>query len=263
MGGEWMIRKFATAFALLSSIVLFGERGVSQATPADQTPAQAPTAQQPASQQPEEGQEPTEETSPRRRVKPRNYKPWTFNAGLGANLDSGTTKTFVRGGGYDATVGAARNANKYLGLRADFLFADLPLRQSSLALAQAQSASSYLLSLTLGPVINVPVTKEWGGYILFGPSYLHRFGTLSGDTAIPGSSCNAFYQWWLGCPSVSIPLSGDFIHSSQNVFGEFVGAGITRKMPSGVELYAEFRLMHGSANGTTTDVRPITLGVRW
>jgi len=263
-----MIRKFATAVALLSSIVLLGGRGFSQAAPADQTSppaptAQQPAAQQPAAQQPETGQEPTEETAPRRRVRPRTYQPWVFNAGLGANLDSGTTKTFVRGGGYDATVGAARNANKYLGLRGDFLFADLPLRQSSLALAQAQSASSYLFSLTVGPVINIPVTKEWGGYILFGPGYFRRFGNLSGDTAIPGSSCNAFYKWWTGCPSVSIPLSGNFTHSSQNDFGEFVGAGITRKMPSGVELYVEYRLIHGSANETTTDVRPITLGVRW
>jgi hypothetical protein len=263
MGGEWMIRKFATAFALLSSMFLWGGRAVSQSAPADQTSSQAPAAQQPAAQQPEGGQEPTEETSPRRRVRPPNYKKWEFNAGLGANVDSGATKTFVRGGGYDATAGAARNANKYLGLRGDFMFADLPLRQSSLQLAQAQSAYSYLLAVTVGPVINIPVTKEWGGYVLFGPGYFRRFGTLSGDTAIPGSPCNAFYKWWTGCPSVSIPLSGNFVHSSQNDFGEFVGAGITRKMPSGVELYAEFRLMHGSANETTTDVRPISVGVRW
>ena len=31
-------------------------------------------------------------------------------------------------------------------------------------------------------------------------------------------------------------------------------------MPSGVEIYAEYRLTHGSANGTTTDMRPITIG---
>ncbi|HEY1658569.1 MAG TPA: outer membrane beta-barrel protein [Candidatus Sulfotelmatobacter sp.] len=263
-----MIGKFASALVLLSSMVLLGAPGFSQTAPADQTAApvpatQQPAAQPPAAQQPDTGQEPSEETAPRRRVKPRTYKPWSFNAGLGANLDSGTTKTFVRGGGYDGTVGAARNASKYLGLRGDFLFADLPLRQSSLALAQAQSATSYLFALTVGPVINIPVTKDWGGYIVFGPGYYRRFGTLSDDTAIPGSSCNAFYKWWDGCPNVSIPLSGNFIHSSQNDFGYNIGAGISRKMPSGVELYAEYRLMHGSANGTTTDVRPITIGVRW
>jgi len=178
-------------------------------------------------------------------------------------LDSGTTKTFVRGGGIVGTAGVARNANKYLGLRGDFIFANLPLRQSSLSLSQAGSASSYLFAVTVDPVINVPITKFWGAYVLFGPGYFHRSGTLNSDTAIPGSSCNPFFQWWGVCPNVSIPLSGSFVDSSQNHFGYNVGAGVTRKMPSGVEIYAEYRLTHGSGNGTTTDVRPITLGVRW
>ncbi|MGA7442577.1 MAG: hypothetical protein WBW82_10435, partial [Candidatus Sulfotelmatobacter sp.] len=133
----------------------------------------------------------------------------------------------------------------------------------SLLLAQAGSASSYFFALTVGPVINIPVTKLWGGYLLFGPGYYHRMGNLNTVTAVPGSTCNGFYEWWGACSSVSIPLSGSFVHSSQNQFGYNVGAGITRKMPSGVEVYAEFRLTHGSANGTTIDVRPITIGVRW
>jgi opacity protein-like surface antigen len=157
----------------------------------------------------------------------------------------------------------ARNANKYLGLRGDFIFADLPLRQSSLSLAQAGSGTSYLFAFTVDPVINIPVTKVWGGYVLFGPGFYHRSGTLNSDAAVPGSSCNAFFEWWGACPNVSLPLRGSFVHSSQNQFGYNLGAGVTRKVPSGVEIYAEFRLMHGSANGTTTDVRPITIGVRW
>ena len=46
--------------------------------------------------------------------------------------------------------------------------------------------------------------------------------------------------------TTSIPLSGSFVNSSLNQFGYNVGAGVTRKMPSGVEIYVEFRLMHGS-----------------
>jgi hypothetical protein len=263
-----MMGKFATAVALFTLTILSGVPGFTQSTPASQPPAApvptpAPTTQAPA-QQPDTGQETVEvEPSERKRVKPRDYKKYVFNAGLGANLDGGTTKTFVRQGGYDATAGAAINANKYLGLRGDFFFMDLPLRQSSLDLAQAQSASSYLFALTVDPIINIPVTKQWGGYVLFGFGYYHRFGTLNNSTAVPGSSCNSFFEWWGACPNVSIPLSGSFVDSSQNHFGYNIGGGITRKMPSGVELYAEYRLMHGSGNQTTTDVRPITVGVRW
>jgi opacity protein-like surface antigen len=263
-----MIGKFATvsALTLLVLAVLLGAQGFGQTAPAAQTPAPpaqpAPAAQQPAAP-PDTGQEPAEEESTRRKVKPRDYNKWTFNVGAGANLDSGATKTYVRGGGGVGTVGAARNANKYLGLRADFIFADLPLRQSALGLAQASGATSYVLAVTLDPIINIPVTKLYSGYVLFGPGFYHRAGSLDSDTAVPGSACNGFWEWWGSCPSVSIPLNGSFVNSNQNEFGYNIGAGVARKMPSGVEIYAEYRLMHGSGNNITTDVRPITIGVRW
>jgi opacity protein-like surface antigen len=294
MGGEWMIGKFASALRLLVLrnlvlrnlvprnlvlrslalpslllAILLTPRGFSQTTPADQTsPASAPAAQQPPAQQPSAGhpstdQESVDEVSSSRRNKPREFKNWTYDVGAGVNLDSGTTRTFVRGGGVVGTAGVARNVSKYLGLRADFIFADLPLRQSSLSLAQAQSATSYFFAGTIDPIINIPVTKLWGGYILFGPGYYHRSGTLNSSAAVPGSACNPFFEWWGSCPNVSIPISGSFVSADENQFGYNFGAGITRKMPSGVELYAEYRLTHGSSNGVTTDVRPITVGVRW
>jgi hypothetical protein len=264
-----MIGKFAsaTALRLLILTVLLAGRGFAQEPVTGETPA-TPAPQQPATQQPSTAQssadqEASEEESSSRRKKPRNYKKWEYNVGLGANVDSGTTKTFVRGGGPLAAGGVARNASKYLGLRLDAIFADLPLRQSTLTLAQAGSASSYLFALNLNPIINIPITKDWRGYILFGGGYYHRWGTLSSNTTFPGSFCTPFFIWWTGCQAASIPINGSFVTADQNHFGYDVGAGITRKTPSGVEVYAEFRLMHGSGNGTTTDVRPITLGVRW
>lgn len=268
-----MIGKFATASALplLVLTVLWNAQGFAQTTPAGQTPAatdqtsaQAPAEQAPAAQQPAAGQEPAdEESTSRRKARPRNFKNWTYNVGFGANVDSGTTKTFVRQGGLVGTAGAARNANKYLGLRADFIFANLPLRDSTLETAQAGSASSYVLGLTLDPVINLPVTSKYGGYVLFGPGFYHRGGSLSSDTTVPGSVCNSFWVWWGTCSNGSLSLSGRFLDTSQNQFGYNFGAGVTRKMPSGVEIYAEYRFEHGSHNGITTDFRPITIGVRW
>ncbi|MGA8621436.1 MAG: hypothetical protein WB660_23290 [Candidatus Sulfotelmatobacter sp.] len=275
-----MMGKFATASALtllfLASLLLLSLSGgpaFAQTTPADQTPA-APAPSVPAAQQPESPtptaqlpaneQEPAdEESTSRRRKRPHDYRNWNYNIGVGANVDSGATKTFVRGGGVLGTVGVARNANKYFGLRADFIFADLPLRVSTLQLAQAGGARSYVAAFTLDPIINLPVTKLYSGYVILGPGFYHRGGSLSSDTAVPGSGCNPFWIWWGACSNLRIPLNGSFVDSSQNEFGYNVGAGVTRKMPSGVEIYAEYRLMHGSANGTSTDFRPITIGVRW
>ena len=278
-----MIGKFASVLWLLVLIVGAGSQAFAQSAPADQAPAapaaeQAPATQAPAqpatqapaqapaqtaTQAPASGQEPAEEESTSRRKKIHSYKLWNYNVGVGANVDSGTTKQFVRGGGVVGTAGVARNANKYLGLRADFIFADLPLRDSTLELAQATGDTSYMLGVTLGPVINIPVTSKYGGYVLFGGGYYHRSGSLDSDTTVPGSPCNGFFVWWGTCFNSSLPLSGKFTDSSQNHFGYDFGGGITRKMPSGVEIYAEYRFTHGSGNGITTDVRPITIGVRW
>jgi hypothetical protein len=278
MGGEWMTGKFATALTLLVLTIILGVQALAQAAPPAQTPAtpaaddqtpaapvpasQAPAAQTPAAKAPASDQEPADEESTSRRKKVHDYKNWNFNVGAGAHIDSSNTKTFVRGGGVVGTFGVARNANKYLGLRADFFYADMPLRDSTLQLAQSTGATSYALDFTLDPVINVQITKLYGAYVLFGPGFFHRSGSLDSNTTLPGSACNPFFQWWGSCANGSVPLSGNF-NSNQNEFGYNFGAGVTRKVPSGVEIYAEFRLMHGSHNGITTDIRPITIGVRW
>ena len=65
------------------------------------------------------------------------------------------------------------------------------------------------------------------------------------------------------CFAAVLPLNGNFLHSSQNEFGENFGAGITRKIRPDIDFYAEFRYFHGTHNGITTDLRPITIGIRW
>src|SRR5438270_9085519 len=136
-----MIRKFAAvpgsrfALQLILATILAGASTVH----AQQTPAQQPSAQQPSAQQPENQQQSgtqeasPEESMPGRKPKVKDYKNWAFNVGGGASLTNGTTATFVRGGGGVAAVGAARNYSKYFGLRLDFQFDNLPLRNSALA----------------------------------------------------------------------------------------------------------------------------------
>jgi hypothetical protein len=273
MGGEWMMGKFVTATALLVLIVLLGAQGLgfAQTTPAAQAPetpapaAQQPPAPTPAAQKPDSSQEPADEGSPTRRKRVHDYKNWNYTVGAGANLDSGPTRTWVRQGGFVGAAGVARNGNKYLGLRADFMFANLPLRDSTQNLVLATGASTHAYSLTLDPIINIPFTKEISAYVLVGPIFLHRSGNLQSASTLSGSSCNSFWIWWGACQNFNfgLPLNGSFVNSSLNEFGYNVGAGVARKMPSGVEIYGEARIMHGSHNGITTDYRPITIGFRW
>jgi len=263
-----MIRKFATA-CVLPSLVLIAMLTAAAAVHAQQTPAAPPPDQPTQTEQQPQGQfSSSQEAAPEEIDRPvkkkvQGYEKWTFNVGGGASLTNGTTKTFVRGGGGVAAAGAARNYSRYFGIRLDCQFDNLPLRTSALQAAQATGATNHVYSFTLDPIINIPVSSNWGGYVVFGPGYYHRSGKLDDSTAIPGSACNSFFLWWGHCYNGSLPINGQFLHSSQNAFGYNFGGGITRKIRPNVELYAEFRYLHGKHNNITTDLRPITVGIRW
>lgn len=258
-----MIRKFATLSRLSLTLVL-----AAAAVHAQQTPPQSPVNQPPQTAQQPQGSEQNQEAAPEEigrpnRKKGNEYKKWTFNAGGGASLTNGTTRQFVRGGGGVAALGAARNYSKYFGLRLDFQFDNLPLRTSALQAAQTTGANNHFYSLLLGPIINIPVTTNWGGYVAFGPGFYHRSGKLDNSSAIPGSACNPFFNWWGHCFNGSLPINGQFMHASQNEFGYNFGGGITRKIRPNMDLYVEFRYLHGKHNNISTDLRPITIGIRW
>lgn len=283
-----MIRKFAKvpecriALGLMLATILAGAATVhAQQTP-EQTPPAAPApAQQPAAQPPAEqsssgqsssGQAPstqssgqeasTEELGPRRKIKPKEYRNWNFNVGGGGSLTNGTTAKFARAGAIGA-AGVARNYSKYFGLRVDFQWDNLPLRNSALDLAQAPGGTSQVYSFTFDPIINIPATKVWGGYLVFGPAFYRRSGKLDSSSAEPGSACNGFWNWWGTCRGGSLPITTQFLSIGQNEVGENFGGGITRRLTPKIELYGEFRYLHGTGGGRTTDLRPITVGVRW
>jgi len=238
----------------------------AQAQPGQSQPPQTQN-QQTQTQQPQTPQEEQEispeEIAARRKLKASRYLKWQFNAGAGADLTSGTTHKYVRGGGPVADLGIARNASRIVGLRLDFQFDNLPLRNTALELAQATGANSHLYSLMLDPIINIPASDNWTGYVLFGPGFFHRSGELDSSSTVAGAPCNAFWIWWGKCYAGSLPANGNFLHTNQNEFGYNLGAGVARKVRSNMEIYAEFRVMHGTSVHITTDVRPITVGVRW
>jgi len=266
-----MIRKFPgiPGFRFIGSAVLMmiltgiatvhAQQTTEQPQSTDQTQTQQPSGQDSSSKQ----EAAPEDTIPGRRKKPVNYKKWNFNVGGGASLPSGDTNKFVRGGGGVGAAGVARNYSRYFGLRLDFQFDNLPLRGSALQAAQSPSATSQVYTLNLGPVINIPVTPKWGGYIVFGGGFYHRTGKLDSSSAIPGSACNTFYTWWGSCFNANLPLNGHFLSTSQNQFGYDFGGGITRKIRPKIDFYAEFRWLHGTGGKQATDLRPITIGIRW
>jgi opacity protein-like surface antigen len=245
------------------------DQSASPQPPTQDQPAKDQQAQPQQPQTPANPQSGSEEANPQeipvsqRRAKPPEFKKWNYNVAGGGGLYDGSTKLYVRGGGGIAAGGVARNYNKYVGLRLDVQWDNLPLNATALQQAQSPGGHSYVYSAMLNPIFSIPVSKLWSGYVLVGPSYFHRSGKLDSSNAQPGSICNGFFEWWGRCYAGSIPVNGDFLKASQNEFGYDVGAGVARKITPRIEIYAEVRYMHGTHLKVTTDMRPITLGIRW
>lgn len=262
-----IVQSFCLLAILAASATAFpqttDQQNSGQPASTQQQPPQSQSAQQPSTSQSGNEEATAEEATPRHKIKPKEYKNWNFNAEAGANVDSGQTKKFVRGGGATFGAGVARNYSKYFGFRLDVQYDDLPLRNTAFQLAQAPSGNNHVYTVMLDPIINIPATRLWSGYVVFGPSYLYRSGKLDSSTATPGEVCNAFYAWWGRCYAGSLPFGIDFLRSSQNEFGYNVGGGVARKVYKNIEVFADFRIVHGDHNNVTTDVRPITMGLRW
>ena len=196
--------------------------------------------------------------------KPQRLQELDLQRGRRRQFDQRNYRKFVRGGGGIAAAGVARNYSKYFGLRVDFQWDNLPLRNSALQLAQAPGATSYVYSFPFDPIVNIPVSTK-RGVDTFSAGQLTTTDPASSirRRAIPGSACNPFFAWWGPCFNASLPSNGNFLHASMNQFGENFGGGVTRKIRPNIELYAEFRYLHGARSGITTDLRPITIGLRW
>jgi len=259
-----MIQKFLKVPAVriaaaVVAIILSGTIRVRAQQSSAEPPPGQPTQAQQQPEQPSSQESQEEEAGSRRKAKPKEYKNWTFNVGGGASLMNASTQQFVRNGGVVAGGGVTRNYSKYLGLQAQFQWNNLPLRTSALRSAQAPSGTGYLYSVMLDPIINIPVTKVWSGFVVIGGSYYHRGGSLDSSSVIRGTGCDPFYHWWGTCRNGSIPETGNFLSTSQSDFGFNAGFGVSRKLRGNMELYAEFRYLRSSA----TSLRPITVGFRF
>jgi hypothetical protein len=74
--------------------------------------------------------------------------------------------------------------------------------------------------------------------------------------------CDPYWSWWFGCTigSVSI-VTGS---TSANAFGENIGGGLTYRLgESNWKIYTEVRYHHAAYNKVSTNLLPLTFGIRW
>lgn len=189
--------------------------------------------------------------------------PVNFNIGGGVGFPLGTTSNFS-GNGANFVVGVGPNFGKFFGLSGEFMWNNFPIKSNVLRALQVPSASAREDSLTLNAIVRLPTPGRLGFYAIGGGGWYHRSGELTAPTVVPGTVCPPFWVWWGGCVSGLFPANAVLASASSNAFGENIGGGFTIALGEATtKFYTEVRYHHASHNNVSTNILPLTFGLRW
>jgi opacity protein-like surface antigen len=184
---------------------------------------------------------------------------WLFNVGGGVGFPQGDLTSFVNSGA-NFVVGGGYSFTSHLGVDGEFMWHDLPINSTTKQLLQTPGASARQYAVTVNPIIHFPLHSKLSAYVIGGIGWYHR----SGETTTPGPGviCDPYWFWWYECTIGSVDIvTGS---RSDNAFGENIGGGLTYQLgESRAKFYAEARYHHASYNKVSTQILPLTFGIRW
>jgi Outer membrane protein beta-barrel domain len=192
-------------------------------------------------------------------VQAQDYSHLNFNIGGGIGFPVGNLSNFVNSGG-NFVVGGGVNFSHHLGVDGEFMWHDLPIKSSFINALNTPSASARQYSVTINPIISVGGSHRGGAYVIGGIGWYHR----SGETTTPvlATICDPYLSWWFGCSigTVSV-ITGS---ASDDTWGQNIGGGVTARLgESHVKFYAEARYHHADYHSVSTELVPLTFGLRW
>ena len=189
---------------------------------------------------------------------------FNFNVGGGFGLPQAQFSNIVNTGG-TFQIGGGLNVGRMLGANLEYMYQDLPPKQSVIALTGAPGGSARSNSVTLNFLIHSPEARKFGGYAIGGGGWYHRSWDLTTPTLSIGSVCLPSYAFWgVVCTNGLVSSNTTIASGSSNAGGWNAGAGLTYRMGgSHIKFYTEARYHVAYQNLITTRILPVTFGLRW
>ena len=193
---------------------------------------------------------------------------YNFNAGFGFAFGKSDVGKFT-GTSYDAVVGGGVNLNRFLGVKAEYMYYNLAFKDSVKKFQGLPGAAGNLQSLTLNPTANFSLGGRWGVYGIGGFGIYRRDVSVPKQTFAQGTVCQPAWIWWgVACDLNGEVPAGGFSLTSHSAYegGYNFGGGFTYRVPGfhHAKLYAEGRYHHAyTGRDERTSVFPVTFGVRW
>ena len=190
----------------------------------------------------------------------------TFEGGGGANAPIGNDQPFITWGG-NFTVGAGYKFTDRISALIEYQFMDNKLPGGLIADAKAEGGHAHIWSFTVDPVIDLFPKRKNSVYVTGGGGFYRKVTSFTDPEEVE----ECYYFCGVGYENVVVG------HFSSNQAGLNLGVGITHKLGSPstggddrLRVYAEARYLWIDTPGInatdglgTTELIPVTLGVRW
>jgi Outer membrane protein beta-barrel domain len=202
-----------------------------------------------------------------------NFSRYNFTAGGGLGIGRDDVASYVGDSG-QLVLGAGINYSKMFGFDAEYMYYNLPFRQSVILAQSLPGQSGHMQSISLDTIVHVPFHfHNVGAYGIFGLGFYDREVSLKHpQTLTIGTPCQPAWRWWdLTCvqtnPGSPYTIQPQQIMSSNSVVagGFNVGGGLTYQMKylRRANVFLEVRYHRAYQADGETIVMPITLGLRW
>jgi len=190
------------------------------------------------------------------------FTPLNFNIAGGVGFPLSDASHFVNNGA-NFVVGAGPNFSRLFGMNGEFMWHDLPVKRSTMDQLGIASASAREYSVTLNAIVRIPTPGLAGAYLIGGGGWYHRSGEAIAPVFVPGTVCPGFWSWWGACVNGLWPARAVVGSTSSDAFGGNIGGGFTIEIIGNLKFYTEIRYHHASHRTVTTDILPLTFGLRW
>lgn len=189
----------------------------------------------------------------------QDYSRININVGGGIGYPQGNLNSFVDSSG-NFVAGGGYNFKSYFGVNTEYFWQDTPISKHFLQLLNNPNVRAQQYAWTFNPILRAPLGPRVGAYVIGGVGWYHR----SGQETTPGVGviCDPYWSWWYGCALGSVDIVTK--SRSSNAFGENAGVGFTYRLgESQFKIYTEVRYHHASYSNVSTQLLPVTVGIRW
>ena len=189
----------------------------------------------------------------------QDFHNWAFNVGGGPTFGLSDTSNRINTG-YNFTLGGGYNFSKHLGLNVDYIFNGADLSSHVLNLTGAPGGYAHDWGFALNPILRIAPERRLGGYVSAGYGVFTRTVNLTRPGVVPGVICD---PWTFIC--YSAPVYADVIYRSNSTTkgGWDVGAGLTYRIGERMNFYTEIRYYEILTTNVSTQLLPLTFGLRW